>query len=437
MPAFEYAALDRGGHRHKGVLQGESSRAVRQDLRDRGLTPLSVEKLAPKSTHTLRALFEPRLSTEQLALTTRLLATLTKSGLPLDDALSALADQTEQAYVKRIVLGVRARLLEGQSLAASMDFFPQAFPTLYRATVAAGEQTRHLGTVLERLAEHTEETQQLRRKLQTALIYPMILSVTAILVVVGLLTYVVPGVVKVFAHMDKQLPWITRALIGLSTWLRHYGLVALLVLVACALMGHRLLRRPSIRRRLDELLLRLPLVRRLIRETHAATFARTLGILLQSGVSLVAALEIAKQGLASLPMRQAVEDATIKVREGVSLNQSLAQSKRGHRSTRRHARDRRESPRTRSGGHVGDLAGIARTGADFDDGPRCANDRDRHTATDLRIEPTGLVAWRTKETLIKSSCPPPRWGRAGERGLVQSFPKSDRLLTPTYSARWR
>ncbi len=323
MPAFEYPALDATGRRRRGTLEGDSERHARSQLRGQGLTPLRVETVVRRARPAFSKLFAPRMSSEQLALMTRLLATLVKSGLPLDEALLALTVQSDQPAAKRIMTTVRSRVLEGHSLGRAFAQFPAVFPELYIATVAAGEQTPHLGLVLERLADYIEERQQLQQKVQMAMLYPAILTVVSILIVAGLLTYVVPEVVKVFAHMNRQLPMLTRYLIATSDFTKQWGLIAGGIIVVLAMVARRLARIPAMRLRLHALMLRLPIIGRLITETDAGRFTRTLGILLRSGVGLIDALRISGKALGNLPMRNAVTEATTKVQEGMALNQAL------------------------------------------------------------------------------------------------------------------
>ena len=323
MPAFHYLALDPQGRRRRGTLEGDSDRHARSQLRGQGLTPLRVETVVRRARPSWSSLFTPRVGGEQLALMTRLLATLVKSGLPLDEALLALSVQSDQPAMKQVIAAVRSRVLEGHSLGNAFAQFTGVFPELYIATVSAGEQTPHLGLVLERLADYIEERRLLQQKVQMAMLYPAILTVVSILIVAGLLTYVVPEVVKVFAHMNRQLPMLTRYLIATADFTRQWGLIALGAVIATAVAARRLARIPAMRLRLHGLMLRLPIIGKLITESDAGRFTRTLGILLRSGVGLIDALRISGKALANLPMRNAVTEATAKVQEGMALNQAL------------------------------------------------------------------------------------------------------------------
>lgn len=330
MGAFEYTALDAGGRERKGVLEGDTARQVRQQLREKGMIPLGVDEVARRKGGAKSGgagiSLRRGISATDLALITRQFATLVRSGLPLEEALKTVARQTERPRIKSILLGVRSRVMEGHTLASGMGDFPHVFPELYRATVAAGEQSGHLDVVLERLADYTENRQRMRQKIQLAMFYPAMLTLMAIGVTVALLTYVVPEVVQVFDNMGQELPWLTRTLIAVSDFMREYGLL-LLVLLAGGVGGFvYLLRNPAQRRRFHELLHRMPLIARMMGGLNTARFARTLSILAASGVPVLEGLRISAQVLSSLPMRDAVEEATGRIREGSAIAGALERS---------------------------------------------------------------------------------------------------------------
>ncbi len=329
MGAFEYAALDKGGKERKGVLEGDSPRAIRQQLRDRGLIPLSVDEVAQKeSAHKKGFAFHLRrgISATDLALLTRQLATLSRSGLPLDEATSTVARQSEKPRLKSLMLGVRARVMEGHTLADGFGKFPHVFPELYRATVAAGEQSGHLDAVLERLADYTEARQQLTQRIQLAMFYPAILTVMSILVVGALLGYVVPQIVTVFQDMGGTLPIMTRILIGISDFFRNYFLIMIVGGIVLVSGSVYVLRKPGPKYSFHRFLLGVPVFGRFVRGVNTSRFARTLSILAASGVPVLEALRIAGQVVGNLPMRDAVVQAAHKVREGAPLARSLEQS---------------------------------------------------------------------------------------------------------------
>lgn len=324
MGAFDYKAVDSSGKQAQGVLEGDNARQVRQLLRERHLLPLEVTEVVEKEKKRRKLSFRKGISAADLALLTRQLATLVRAGLPLEEALRAVSQQTEKSRVSSILMGVRSRLMEGHPLAIGMADFPQAFPEMYRATVAAGEQSGHLDMVLERLADYTESRQILRQKLSSAAIYPIVLSVMAILIVTGMLVFVVPKIVGIFEDSNQKLPFLTTALITVSNLIRDYGLLGLVAIAGGVFAFKRWLRQKSARRRVHGFLLRLPLVARLVRGFNNARFTRTLSILSGSGVPVLESMRIAGSVIANLPMWEAVEEATMRVREGASISQSLA-----------------------------------------------------------------------------------------------------------------
>ncbi len=325
MGAFEYTAVDAGGKERKGILEGDTARQVRQLLRERQLFPLTVTEAAEReATRQQSFTLRPTMSSTDLALVTRQLATLVQSSMPLEEALLAVSEQTESTRVKSVLIGVRSKVMEGHTLADGFADFPKAFPEIYRATVSAGEQSGHLDAVLERLADYTEGRQVLRQKIQHAMIYPVVLTVLALLIVSGMLVYVVPKVVGVFSSTGRELPGLTVFLIALSDFLRDYGLLLLVGVVAAAFGAGRALRQPGPRRWRDALLLRIPLIAKLVRGSNTARFTRTLCILTGSGVPVLEALRISAEVVTNVPMREAVEVAAARVREGAPIGKSLA-----------------------------------------------------------------------------------------------------------------
>ena len=327
MPAFEYKALTTAGRQQAGVIEGDTARQARQSLRDRGLNPLEINLVASDKTEgRVRRGFSRGFKAGELALFTRQLATLVRSGTPLEQALYTTARQSEKARVKRIVLAVRAKVNEGHSLESGLSEFPAAFPELYRATVAAGEKSGHLDEVLDRLADYAESRQEMQQRINMAMFYPAILTTIAILVAGGLLTYVVPQVVQVFEHLGQQLPWLTRALIAVSDALKTYGLIGIIAIAVAGFLFSRAMRNPAFRMRVHRQMLHLPLISRVVRGFNTARFARTLSILSASGVPVLEAMRIAAQVIPNLPMKQAVLDAAANVREGASIQSSLDNS---------------------------------------------------------------------------------------------------------------
>jgi len=324
MPAFAYQALDSTGKTQRGVVQGDNARAVRASLRERGLNPLDVAPVANAPQRS--SLFRRGLSSAQLALLTRQLATLLRAGLPLDEALAALAEQNDDARAHALVAALRARVIEGASLASALAEAPESFPEIYRASIAAGEQSGRLDQVLARLADYAEAREALNQKVWAALAYPLLLAIAAIAIVSGLLAYVVPQIVGVFVQLHQSLPWPTRALIALSAFVRDFGWLLLALFVAAAIGARVALRNDAAKARWHALLLRLPLFGRLVRAANTARCTPPPALLTGGAVPLLDSLQIAAQVMPNLPMREAVRRAAIKVREGAGFARSLGDS---------------------------------------------------------------------------------------------------------------
>ncbi len=329
MAAFEYQALDLRGRTIKGVIEGDAERQVRSALRDKGLTPLQVNVIAAETAVETpgKRSWRRGISSADLALLTRQFATLVGAGLTIEECLTALIEQTESTRARTVLAGVRGRVLEGQSLARGIEAFPQAFPDIYRHMVEAGEQSGQLTHVLDQLADYTEDRQALRQKVLLAFIYPALVTLVAIMIVGFLLVTVVPQVTRVFENTGQTLPLVTRVLIMTSDFVRAGG-IWWLVGIAVVFVGVRvMLRNKRMRRHWHGLLLKLPLVGRLVRGVNAARFASTLGILTSSGIPLLQAMQSAVLVVSNLPMRAAVDDALRQVREGAGLARALGKAK--------------------------------------------------------------------------------------------------------------
>lgn len=328
MAAFEYIALNHKGKEEKGVLEADSSRQIRQILRDKGMAPLNV-KVARESRSTTsgwRGLFSPSLSVRELSLVTRQLSTLIAAGLTVEESLLAVSRQTENARTQSMLVTVRSKIMEGYSMANSLAEYPRAFPDLYRATVAAGEAAGHLDLVLNRLADYTEKRHDSRQRIFQAMVYPIILFVLTTLILAGLLAYVVPDIVKVFNDTHEQLPILTRFVIAASHFVKDWGLVVLILIGLAVFAVRRALTKPAIRLYYDRRILHLPVLAKLSRGINTSQFASTLSILSASGVPLVDALNISGKVMTNSWLRLKVSEATVKVREGASLNAALDQS---------------------------------------------------------------------------------------------------------------
>jgi general secretion pathway protein F len=328
MGAFEYTAVDTSGRERKGVLEGDTARQVRQLLREQSLLPVTVAEVERSdSRHKTTFSFRRGVSAGDLALLTRQLATLVHSGLPLDEALLAVSEQTEKPRIRNILMGVRAKVMEGHALADGLADFPAVFPEIYRATVAAGEQSGHLDTVLERLSDYTESREQLRSRTLNAMLYPVLLFGVCISIVFMLLTFVVPKIVKQFENSKAELPVLTQALIGISDFVRDWGLLVLVGIVLLSVLFVRRLRDPGARRNFHAFVLRVPLVGKVVRGSNTARFARTFSTLTSSAVPVLDAMRIAGEVVTNLPMRDAVDVAATRVREGAPIGKSLGASK--------------------------------------------------------------------------------------------------------------
>lgn len=330
MGVFSYAVLDSVGKQLKGSLEADNVRHARQLLRDRGMVPLDVAEVAadPRAGSDRNASSRASLSVAESALFTRQLATLIQAALPIADALAAIAQQSEKAATKGLVSSLRNQVLEGRGLAAAMSLHPRAFPSMYRATVAAGEHTGRLDLVLNRLADHTEASHRARQKVQLALIYPCVLLGLAVVVVAGLLTYIVPDVVGVFAREGQALPPLTQALLDFSDFLVGYGVWLLFGIVAAVFAVRASLKDAARLEWAHKVLLGVPLAGRLSLTSNTARFAGTLSTLVSSGVPLVDALDIAAAVLSNTHLKRIIGDTAGQVREGSSLKAALERSGR-------------------------------------------------------------------------------------------------------------
>jgi general secretion pathway protein F len=331
MTAYRYKALNPGGKLVRGVLEGDSERQVRAQLRNQSLRPVDVSEAnrpTPSGGGWRLPLLRQRISTGDLALITRQLATLVLSNLPLDEALQAAAAQSRSSRIKGMLLQVRSRVAEGHTLAYAMAEFPVVFNEMYRAMVNAGEHAGFLGPVLEQLADYTEQRQYTGQKLKGAMIYPFILVGVAIAVITLLMVFIVPELVGIFAHSSRELPLLTRGLIASSDFFRDWGLWLLAGLMALAWGARRLLRNPGRRRRWHALLLATPGISRLLVALDTARFASTLSILMASGVPLLESLRIAGEVLTNLVLREHSVVVAERVAEGSSLHRALERSGR-------------------------------------------------------------------------------------------------------------
>ncbi|MEE2785426.1 MAG: type II secretion system inner membrane protein GspF [Pseudomonadota bacterium] len=327
MAAFQYLVLDAHGKQKKGVMEADSARQLRQLLRDQGLMPMEVSPSTEKSLglSSFNFSFARRLSALDRVLFTRQLSTLIASSLPIEEALSAVAQQTEKQHVTALIMGIRSRVLEGHSLAASLREYPQSFSELYCSSVAAGEQSGFLDRVLENLANYLERQFESTRNVEMALLYPVVLLVLAFFIVGALMIYVVPDMITVIEDTGQTLPWFTVLLIAITDILRDYWWLLLLLLTGSIFGIRTALRQPSIRISWDRQKFSMPLVGKIVRSSSAARYANTLSILTGAGVPLVEAMNIASEVVGNTWLRRALENSTQTVSEGMSLKVSLEQ----------------------------------------------------------------------------------------------------------------
>jgi len=327
LPAFDYTALDSNGKQKKGVLEGDSPRQVRQQLKEKGFVPLAVEPTVQKSSvKGVKASNKGTISASDLALLTRQLATLLQAGIPLEETLKAVSKQSEKPKVISMMMAIRSKVVEGHSLAQALTEYPKAFPDLYRATVAAGEHSGHLDLVLEQLADYTESRYQTRKKIQGAMIYPVVLVIFSILIVVGMLTFVVPKIVGIFEGSDQELPALTQAMISSSEFLQSWWWALGLLIAAAVVAFQKAMQNEKFKYKVHVKILKVPLIGKINRGFNAARVISTLSILSKSGVPLVEALRISGQVSGNLCIREAVIEGAEKLKEGATLFNSLDQS---------------------------------------------------------------------------------------------------------------
>lgn len=329
MSAFQYVAINKKGKQIKGVAQGDSARLVRAQLREKELMPISVtqvkggEKKSVKASIPLTLSRAKKIRPAELALITRQMATLIEAGIPVDEVLTSVCEQTEKPVIKQILLAVRAKVMEGYPLADGMAQFPSAFPALYRTTIAAGERTGRLSQVLLHLAEYTEKQHFIRKKIRQALIYPAMMTVVSLAIVVFLLIYVVPKIVNVFNQTNQVLPFSTQLLINVSSFVQDYGLYLLLGVVIFIIGWRLLLKKKRFLAAVHRVLMRVPVIGKTIKIINCARFGRTFGILNAAAVPVLDAMQASVHLVKPLPMYEAIERAIHLVREGKPIHWAL------------------------------------------------------------------------------------------------------------------
>lgn len=324
MAAFEYQALDEAGRTRKGVIEADSARHARALLRDQALMPTKVNVTASQSTIKRSGVsFQRKLGHLDRVLFTRQLATLIGSSLPIEAALAAVAEQAEKQHVKGLIMAIRSKVLEGHSLAVSLSDHSSSFNALYRATVAAGEQSGFLDKVLENLADYEERQFSATRNVEMAMVYPAVLLTMAVLIISGLMVYIVPDMVNVIVDTGQELPWFTTVLIGITDLMANYWWLMIIAVALSVLCIRWLLAQPRMRLRWDRMKFDMPLIQRITRSANAARYTNTLSILTRSGVPLVEAMHIASGVVSNQWLQRALTEATQRVSEGISLHISL------------------------------------------------------------------------------------------------------------------
>jgi general secretion pathway protein F len=324
MEAFQYEALDTAGRLISGVVQADSPRQARTQLRERGLLPSMVEQVHARER--ARPGWGRGISVTELTLLTRQLATLLESGLTMEQSLNALIEEAAEPMTRAVLTGVKAEVTAGQSLAGALGAYEKSFPDFYRALVHGGEESGALPTVLQHLADYLDARQALKQKASLALLYPALVTVVAIMIVTGLLVYVVPQVVQVFQQSRQSLPLLTRGLIALSDALRATWPYLIVIIAGGIIAARAALRIDATRRQWHGRLLRMPWLGPLVRGINTSRFASTLAILVGGGVPLLSALASATRVMTNMVMQEAVEHAIERVREGTSLARALGAS---------------------------------------------------------------------------------------------------------------
>ncbi len=325
MEAFRYEALDAAGRTVSGIVQADTPRQARTQLRAQGLHPTAVDLV--RARERARAPWSRGISSDELSLVTRQLATLLASGLTMEQSLSALIEEASQPMTREVLGGVKAEITAGLSLAAAMGTYDKSFPDFYRALVHGGEESGALPTVLQHLADYLDARQTLKQKTSLALLYPVLVTLVAISIVTGLLVFVVPQIVQVFQQSRQSLPLLTRALIALSDFLRAAWPYLAVILIGAVAAARMALRRDAPRRSWHALLLGAPWLGTLIRGVNTSRFASTLAILVGGGVPLLSALNSGARVMTNMVMREAVEGAIERVREGESLARALGSTR--------------------------------------------------------------------------------------------------------------
>lgn len=322
MSAYQYQAITSTGLQKKGVIEADSERHARSLLREQGLIPTDIIGIVKKQSGG-----RDKLGSQDLSLFTRQLATLLSAGIPVEEALQGVAEQTEKEKPKSIIMGVRAKVLEGYALAQAMGEFPNAFPELYRATVASGEQSGHIDDVLGNLADYTESQQTTKNKIQQALIYPILMMLVSTGIISFLLAFVVPKIIAVFSTSGQSLPKATQILISISGFIKAYGLYCIIGLIILAFIIRQLLKKPALKLFWHRIILKLPIISYMSKTTQVARYIHTFSILFSAGVNVLETMKVSASVVSNLVMREAFLIAGDKVREGAPIHLVLKQTR--------------------------------------------------------------------------------------------------------------
>lgn len=331
MPVFDYKAINKQGKEQSGSLEADSAKSARNKLKEQQLIPLEVtevqDRSIKKTDKSWRNLSRNKLSIAELSLVTRQMATLLASGLPVDETLQAVSEQTDNDKVTRIIKGVRSKVLEGHSLSASMGEFKEAFSDLYCATISAGEHSGYLHMVLQNLADYTEKQHQFNKKLQQAAVFPALMITVSLIIVSFLLVYIVPKMAEVFQDSGQPLPFLTVALLNISNFLQSHGILLISGIVIAIFCIKKLLQNRTNKYKFHLFLLRMPMISKIIKVSNTARYARTFGILSKAGVPVLESMDTANYVVTNLPMQKALNEARQKVKEGVNISRALKESK--------------------------------------------------------------------------------------------------------------
>ncbi|OGV31865.1 MAG: type II secretion system protein GspF [Legionellales bacterium RIFCSPHIGHO2_12_FULL_35_11] len=319
MTAYQYTALQKNGKNCKGILEADSERHARELLKAQNLLPIELVLLKKQ----IAASKKDKLKSDELSLLTRQLATLVAAGIPIDESLKGVAEQAENATTKKLIIAIRAKVMEGFGLAQAMATYPNAFPELYRATLAAGEKSSRLDLVLEKLADYTENLQSVKQKIQQALIYPTLMIIVSFSIISFLLAFVVPKIIDVFANFGQSLPIMTVILIHVSNFIKHYGILVLVLMGLLSILFFKAIKIPNYKIKWHGFLLKLPIISNLIVSINVARYIKTFGILFSAGVSILETMRVSASVINNVVIQDSFNKASIQVKEGTNISVAL------------------------------------------------------------------------------------------------------------------